>query len=79
MTVAAGDIFRLVGVEALMETASMRAVEGMQVLVVNGGALTNPGRKEFPAGFGFRRAPANIVAARLAATRFQFVDVFSAE
>jgi hypothetical protein len=59
-----------------METASMRAVEGTQVLAVKGGALTNPGRKEFPAGCELRRVLANVMVARLTATRFQFVEVF---
>ena len=54
----------------------MRAVEGTQVLAVKGGALTNPGRKEFPAGCELRRVLANVMVARLTATRFQFVEVF---
>ena len=63
-------------VEPHMETASMGAVEGTQVLAVKVGGPTNPGRKESPAGCELRRVLANVMATRLTATRFQFVEVF---
>ena len=62
-----------------METASVRAVEDTEVLAMKGSALMNPSREEFPTGFELRWEPAKVIAARLIATRLQFVDAFAVE
>jgi len=77
-TVGPGEVFSWSAlVEPRIETASARAVEDTEVLRIKGGAMMDLCREDPAAGFEIYRTLAEIITARLIATRLQMLDVFA--
>ncbi|MBI1750566.1 MAG: cyclic nucleotide-binding domain-containing protein [Acidobacteria bacterium] len=78
LTVGPGDIFSWSAlVEPRIETASARAIEEVEVLGIKGGELTDLCLEDSELGFELYRALAEVITARLVATRLQLLDVFA--
>jgi len=78
LTASPGDVFGWSAlVEPRIETASARAVEEAEVLGIKGGALMDLCREDSALGFEVYRALAEVIMARLIATRLQLLDVFA--
>ncbi len=79
-TASTGDVFNWSAVvEPRLATASVRAVEDTDALGLKGGALMDACREDCELGFELYRAITEIIAARLIATRLQFLNVFSVD
>ncbi len=77
-TASPGELFGWSAlVEPRIETASARAVEDSEVLAIRGGVLMDLCREDTQLGFELYRALAEIISARLIATRLQLLDVFA--
>ncbi|MBI3484261.1 MAG: cyclic nucleotide-binding domain-containing protein [Acidobacteria bacterium] len=78
LTVWPGDTFSWSAlVEPRIETASARAIEEVEVLGIRGGTLTDLCLEDSELGFELYRALAEVITARLVATRLQLLDVFA--
>jgi CRP-like cAMP-binding protein len=64
-------------VEPRIETAAARAVEEAEVLGIKGGVLMDLCREDRELGFELYRALAEVIMARMIATRLQLLDVFA--
>ncbi|MBZ5514905.1 MAG: cyclic nucleotide-binding domain-containing protein [Acidobacteriia bacterium] len=79
LTAGPGDIFSWSAlVEPHIETAGARAVEKSEVLGIKGGALMDLCREDVGLGFELYRALTQVIAARLIAMRFHWLDVLAA-
>jgi CRP-like cAMP-binding protein len=77
-TVGPGGVFGWSAlVEPRIETAGARAVEDCEVLGIKGGVLMDLCRQDCELGFELYRALAEVIMARLIATRLQLLDVFA--
>lgn len=77
-TASPGDVFGWSAlVEPRIETASARAVEDTEVFAIKGGELMDLCREDAQLGFELYRALAEVIMARLIATRLQLLDVFA--
>lgn len=77
-TASPGDVFSWSAlVEPRIETASARAVEDTEAVGIKGGALMDLCREDHELGFELYRALAEVIMARLIATRLQLLDVFA--
>lgn len=77
-TASPGDVFGWSAlVEPRIETASARAVEDTTVFAMKGGELMDLCREDPELGFELYRALAEIIMARLIASRLQLLDVFA--
>jgi CRP/FNR family cyclic AMP-dependent transcriptional regulator len=73
-----GDVFGWSAlVEPRIETAAARAVEEAEVLGIKGGVLMDLCREDRELGFELYRALAEVIMARMIATRLQLLDVFA--
>jgi len=78
LTASAGDVFGWSAlVEPRIETASARAVEDATVYATKGGELMDLCREDPQLGFELYRALAEVIMARLIASRLQLLDVFA--
>jgi CRP-like cAMP-binding protein len=78
MTAGPGDLFSWSAlVEPRLQTASARAVEETEALGIKGGALMDLCREDPGLGFEVYHELAEVISARLTATRLQLLDVFS--
>lgn len=78
MTAGAGDLFSWSAlVEPRIETASAHAVEETEALGIKGGALMDLCLQDHALGFEVYRELAEVISARLIATRLQLVDVLT--
>ena len=78
MTVGPGDVFSWSAlVEPRIETGSARAVEDTEVLGIKGGTLMDLCREDCNFGFELYRAVAEVITARLNATRAQFLSTIT--
>ena len=78
LTASPGDVFGWSAlVEPRIETASARAVEDTEVLATKGGVLMDMCREDAFLGFELYRALAEVIMARLIATRLQLVNGFA--
>jgi CRP-like cAMP-binding protein len=78
LTAGPGDLFSWSAlVEPRIETASARAVEDTELVGIKGGLLMDACLEDSSLGFELYRALAEIITARLIATRLQLLDVFS--
>jgi len=78
LTASAGDVFGWSAlVEPRIETASARAVEDATVYAMKGGELMDICREDPQLGFELYRALAEVIMARLIASRLQLLDVFA--
>lgn len=77
MTAGPGDVFSWSAlVEPRIETAAARAIEDTEAVGIKGGALMDLCREDPAFGFELYRALAEVISARLIATRLQLLDVF---
>jgi len=77
-TASPGEVFGWSAlVEPRIETASARAVEDTTVYAMKGGELMDLCREDPGLGFELYRALAEIIMARLIASRLQLLDVFA--
>ena len=77
-TASPGDVFGWSAlVEPRIETASARAVEDTTAFAMKGGELMDLCREDLQLGFELYRALAEIIMARLIASRLQLLDVFA--
>jgi CRP-like cAMP-binding protein len=77
-TASPGDLFGWSAlVEPRIETASARAVEDTTVFAMKGGQLMDLCREDLQLGFELYRALAEIIMARLIASRLQLLDMFA--
>jgi CRP-like cAMP-binding protein len=78
MTAGPGDLFSWSAlVEPRLETASARAVEETEALGIKGGTLMDLCREDPELGFEVYRELAELIGARLIATRLQLLDTLS--
>lgn len=78
LTVGPGDIFSWSALlESHAETATARAIGEVEVLEIKGEALQNLCWEDTELGMEFYRALAEVIAARLTATRLVAVDAFA--
>jgi len=78
LSASPGDVFGWSAlVEPRIETASARAVEDTTVFTMKGGELMDLCREDPLLGFELYRALAEIIMARLIASRLQLLDVFA--
>src|SRR5574337_114944 len=78
LTASPGDVFGWSAlVEPRIETASARAAEDTEVFGIKGGELMDMCREDCTLGFELYRALAEVIMARLIATRLQLLDVFA--
>jgi CRP-like cAMP-binding protein len=78
LTVGPGDLFSWSAlVEPRIETASARAIEEVTALGLRGGTLADLCLEDPELGFELYRALAEVITARLVATRLQWLDVFA--
>ncbi len=78
MTAGPGDLFSWSAlVEPRLETASARAVEETEALGVKGGALMDLCREDPVLGFEVYHELAEVISARLIATRLQLLDILA--
>ena len=78
MDVGSGELFSWSALVApYVETASARATEQTELLGIKGSALMDLCRQDRELGFEIYRALAEIITARLIATRLQLVDIFA--
>lgn len=79
-TVGPGDLFSWSAlVEPRLETAAARAVEATEVLGIKGGALMDLCREDTELGFELYRTLAEVITARLIASRLQCLNIFAAD
>jgi CRP-like cAMP-binding protein len=79
MTAGPGDLFSWSAlVEPRLETASARAVEETEALGIKGGALMDLCREDTGLGFEVYHELAEVISARLIATRLQLLDMLAA-
>ena len=78
LTVEPGDIFSWSALlESHAETATARAVEEVEVLGIKGEVLQDLCWEDTELGIEFYRALAEVIAARLSATRLVALDAFA--
>jgi CRP-like cAMP-binding protein len=78
MTAGPGDLFSWSAlVEPRIETASARAVEETEAVGIKGGALMDLCREDPGLGFEVYHELAEVISARLIATRLQLLDTLS--
>ena len=78
LTVGPGDIFSWSALlESHAETATARAIEEVEVLEIKGEALQGLCWEDTELGIEFYRALAEVIAARLSATRLVALDAFA--
>jgi CRP/FNR family cyclic AMP-dependent transcriptional regulator len=79
MTAGPGDLFGWSAlVEPRLETASARAVEETEALGIKGGALMDLCREDPGLGFEVYHELAEVISARLIATRLQLLGILAA-
>jgi CRP-like cAMP-binding protein len=77
-TASPGDVFGWSAlVEPRIETAGARVVDDAEVLGIKGGVLMDLSREDPGLGFELYRALAEVIMARLMATRLQLLDIFA--
>lgn len=77
-TASSGNVFGWSAlVEPRIETASARAVEDTTAFAMKGGELMDLCREDPELGFELYRALAEVIMARLIASRLQLLDVFA--
>ena len=75
LTVGPGELFSWSAlVEPRVETASARALEQTEVLRIKGGTLMDVGQEDPEFGLELYRTLAEVISARLVATRLQLLD-----
>jgi CRP-like cAMP-binding protein len=78
MTAGPGDLFSWSAlVEPRIETAAARAVEETEALGIKGGALMDLCREDPGLGFEVYHELAEVISARLIATRLQLLDILA--
>ena len=78
MTAGPGDLFSWSAlVEPRLETASARAVEETEALGIKGGALMDLCREDLGLGFEVYHELAEVISARLIATRLQLLGILA--
>jgi CRP-like cAMP-binding protein len=79
MTAGPGDLFSWSAlVEPRLETASARAVDETEALGIKGGGLMDLCREDPALGFEVYHELAEVISARLIATRLQLLDILAA-
>ena len=78
LSVSPGEVFSWSAlVEPRLETAAARASEDTEVFGLKGGALMDLCREDPALGFEIYRSLAEVVTARLIATRLELLEIFS--